>query len=74
MVIFDDVFVPNERVFLDGQAEHAATFAHSLGLWERLGGVAYMAEPADELVGLAQLIAEANGTARSRTSGRRSTS
>jgi 4-hydroxybutyryl-CoA dehydratase / vinylacetyl-CoA-Delta-isomerase len=35
VVIFDDVFVPAERVFLDGQA--------------------------DELVGLASLIAEANG-------------
>lgn len=64
MCIFDDVFVPNERVFLDGQSEQAAVFAHSLGLWERLGGTAFMVEQADELVGLAQLIAEANGTAR----------
>ena len=39
-VIFDDVFVPNERIFLDGAFEQAAVFAHSLGLWERLGGLA----------------------------------
>jgi 4-hydroxybutyryl-CoA dehydratase/vinylacetyl-CoA-Delta-isomerase len=64
MVIFDDVFVPDERVFLDGQAAQAATFAHSLGLWERLGGVSFMVIQADELVGLASLIAEANGTAK----------
>lgn len=64
MCIFDDVFVPHENVFLDGQAEHAAVFAHSLGLWERLGGTAFMVEQADELVGLAQLIAEANGSAK----------
>jgi 4-hydroxybutyryl-CoA dehydratase/vinylacetyl-CoA-Delta-isomerase len=64
MVIFDDVFVPTERVFLDGQTAHAAVFAHSLGLWERLGGVSFMINQADELVGLAHLIAEANGTAR----------
>jgi 4-hydroxybutyryl-CoA dehydratase / vinylacetyl-CoA-Delta-isomerase len=64
MVIFDDVFVPSERVFLDGQTAHAAVFAHSLGLWERLGGVSFMVNQADELVGLASLIAEANGTAR----------
>jgi 4-hydroxybutyryl-CoA dehydratase/vinylacetyl-CoA-Delta-isomerase len=64
MCIFDDVFVPNERIFLDGQAEQAAVFAHSLGLWERLGGTAFMVEQADELVGLAQLIAEANGAAK----------
>jgi 4-hydroxybutyryl-CoA dehydratase/vinylacetyl-CoA-Delta-isomerase len=63
-VIFDDVFVPNERVFLDGPPEFAAVFAHSLGLWERLGGLASMASSYDRLVGFAQLIAEANGLER----------
>lgn len=63
-VILDDVFVPNERVFLAGEPEHSATFAHALGLWERLGGTAHMSEFGDTLVGLAQLIAEANGTER----------
>ena len=62
-VIFDDVFVPNERIFLDGATQQAAIFAHSLGLWERLGGLSAMAEEADQLVGFAQLIAEANGLA-----------
>jgi len=60
-VIFDNVFVPNDRVFLAGETEHSATFAHSLGLWERLGSTAHMANCADILVGFAQLIAEANG-------------
>jgi len=63
-VIFDDVVVPRERVFLDGEVEHATVFAHSLGLWERLGGLSDLAETADQLVGFAQLIAEANGLAR----------
>lgn len=62
-VIFDDVFVPNERIFLDGETRQAAVFAHSLGLWERLGGLSGMAEEADQLVGFAQLISEANGLA-----------
>jgi len=62
-VIFDDVFVPNERIFLDGETAYAAIFAHSLGLWERLGGLSAFVEEADQLVGLAQLVAEANGTA-----------
>ena len=62
-MIFDDVFVPNERIFLDGEVSSAALFAHSLGLWERLGGLTGMADGADVLVGLAQLIAEANGLA-----------
>lgn len=61
-IIFDDVFVPSERVFLAGETEFSPIFAHSLGLWERLGGTAHMAEFGDVLVGLAQLIAEANGT------------
>ena len=38
-------------------------FAHSLGLWERLGGRPRWPTTADLLVGLAQLIAEANGLA-----------
>lgn len=63
-IIFDDVFVPAERVFLAGETEHSATFAHALGLWERLGGTAHLAEQADIMVGLAELIAEANGTER----------
>lgn len=63
-VIFDDVFVPNERIFLDGQNEHAAVFAHSLGLWERLGATSGQVKRAEQAVGLAQLIAEANGSDR----------
>jgi 4-hydroxybutyryl-CoA dehydratase/vinylacetyl-CoA-Delta-isomerase len=62
-VVFDDVFVPWDRVFLDGETADAALFAHSLGLWERLGGITAMVRQADELVGLAHLIAEANGLA-----------
>lgn len=62
-VIFDDVFIPNERIFLNGEVAEASVFAHSLGLWERLGGLSGMADGADVLVGLAQLIAEANGLA-----------
>lgn len=63
-VIFDDVFVPNDRIFLDGETQYAAVFAHSLGLWERLGGLSAMANDADILVGLADLIAEANGLSK----------
>jgi 4-hydroxybutyryl-CoA dehydratase/vinylacetyl-CoA-Delta-isomerase len=63
-VVFDDVFVPNERIFLAGEVEHSATFAHSLGLWERLGSVSHYVDVADTLVGLAQLITEANGLER----------
>lgn len=63
-VIFDDVFVPNERVFLAGEVAHSGTWAHTLGLWERIGSLGHYVDIADTLVGLAQLIAEANGLAR----------
>ncbi len=62
-VIFDNVFVPNERVFLDGEVKHAATLAHSLGLWERAAGLGDAGDNADREVGIAALLAEANGVA-----------
>ncbi len=62
-VVFDNVFVPNERVFLDGEVSHAATLAHSLGLWERAAGVGHSGHEADRMVGMAALFAEANGIA-----------
>jgi 4-hydroxybutyryl-CoA dehydratase/vinylacetyl-CoA-Delta-isomerase len=64
LVIFDDVFVPRDRLFLDGETGKAHIFAHSLGLWERLGGLRGLADDADAMVGFAQLIAEANGLTR----------
>lgn len=64
MCIFDDVFVARDRVFLDGHTAHAATLVHALGLWERLSGVSFLVTQADQMVGLAQLVAEANGTAK----------
>lgn len=63
-VIFDNVFIPNERIWLDGEVEHAATLANALGLWERTGGGTYQRREAeDRIVGLAALMAEANGVA-----------
>lgn len=62
-VVFDRVFVPNDRIFLDGEVDHASTLAYNLGLWERAGGVPHTREGEDRLVGLAALMAEANGVA-----------
>jgi 4-hydroxybutyryl-CoA dehydratase/vinylacetyl-CoA-Delta-isomerase len=61
LLIFDNCFVPYERVFLDGEVSHAAMLAHALGLWERSNAVAYSGSSADRLVGLAALLAEMNG-------------
>jgi len=60
-VMFNDVFVPTPRVLSDDRPEFSATFAHSLGIWERLGGMVHQVDQAERLVGLALLVAEANG-------------
>jgi 4-hydroxybutyryl-CoA dehydratase/vinylacetyl-CoA-Delta-isomerase len=60
-IVFDQVFVPWERVFLCGETVPTGAFAHSLGLWLRLDTAAVQSDESDMLVGLAQLLAEANG-------------
>jgi len=60
-VVFDDVFVPWERVFLAGEWKLAGAFASSLGLWERTGGVLDAVETSQIMVGLAQLVSEQQG-------------
>jgi 4-hydroxybutyryl-CoA dehydratase / vinylacetyl-CoA-Delta-isomerase len=61
MVLFDDVFVPNERIFLDGEIEQSGALADALGIWERALSAAALADEAEILLGLAQTIAEMNG-------------
>jgi 4-hydroxybutyryl-CoA dehydratase / vinylacetyl-CoA-Delta-isomerase len=61
LVIFDDVFVPMERVFLCGETEFAGTIVDTLGIWERARSASEMADRAELVLGLAQTIAEMNG-------------
>jgi len=63
-VIFDDVFVPWEKVFLCGEIEFSASLVHTYGTWNRLTEAGMMASEADLYVGLGQLLAEANGVDR----------
>jgi 4-hydroxybutyryl-CoA dehydratase/vinylacetyl-CoA-Delta-isomerase len=60
-VVFDDVFVPWDRVFLAGEVQLASKLAQSLGLWERTGGVIGAVESSTLFVGLAQLVTEMQG-------------
>jgi 4-hydroxybutyryl-CoA dehydratase / vinylacetyl-CoA-Delta-isomerase len=60
-VVFDDVFVPWERVFLAGEVQLASRLAQSLGLWERTGGVIGAVESSKLFVGLGQLVTEMQG-------------
>jgi len=60
-VLFDDVFVPNERVLFDGDPELARRFPEAVGVWERARTAAQLSDRADLLMGLAQTITEMNG-------------
>lgn len=63
LVIFDDVFVPWERVFLCGEWRSAATIVYNFALLHRRTGCAYRIPMSEQLLGVAQAIAEYNGVA-----------
>ena len=60
-VVFDDVFVPWDRVFLAGEVQLASRLAQSLGLWERTGGLVEAVRMSELFVGLGQLVSEYQG-------------
>lgn len=62
--IFDDVFVPNERVFLDGQSEFAGPLALAFVDFHRFTAISYKLPLVDALVGSAALMADLNGVSR----------
>ncbi|HEY1930335.1 MAG TPA: 4-hydroxyphenylacetate 3-hydroxylase N-terminal domain-containing protein [Caulobacteraceae bacterium] len=63
-VVFDDVLVPWDRVFLAGEVQLASRLAQSLGLWERTGGLVGSVASSRLFVGLAQLVTEMQGKER----------
>lgn len=62
--IFDDVFVPWDRVFLAGKPELAGPLARGFVEFHRFTAVSYKLPLLDALVGSALLAAEANGLTR----------
>jgi 4-hydroxybutyryl-CoA dehydratase/vinylacetyl-CoA-Delta-isomerase len=61
MIIFDDVFVPWERVFLAGEWQFSRLFATSFARYHRLTASTYKAIQLQGVAGLARLMAEMNG-------------
>lgn len=61
LTIFDDVFVPWERVFIYRDVKAASGLALLFALWHRLSAVSYRAALAEHFIGLGKLLAEANG-------------
>ena len=62
--IFDDVFVPNERVFMAGEHEFTGPLALGFVEYHRFTAVSYKLPLVDALVGAGQLLADLNGIAR----------
>jgi aromatic ring hydroxylase len=61
LTIFDDVFVPNERVFLAGEWDFAGVLANTFVEFHRFTAVSYKPPLLDLLIGAAALIAVYNG-------------
>ena len=64
LTLFDDVFVPAERVFLDGEWAAAGLLAHRFVQFHRFTAVSYKLALVDALVGTAALLADVNGLER----------
>jgi 4-hydroxybutyryl-CoA dehydratase/vinylacetyl-CoA-Delta-isomerase len=64
LTVFDNVFVPRERVFLQGDWEYAGPLARTFVEFHRFTAVSYKLPLVDLLAGAGQLIASYNGIDR----------
>ncbi len=64
MVIFEDVFVPNERVFMDGETEFANMLVERFAGYHRSSYGGCKVGVGDVLIGAAALAADYNGAAK----------
>ncbi len=64
LIVFDDVLIPWERVFLCGEWKHAATMVYNFALLHRRTGCAYRVPLSEQLVGIGAAIAEYNGVSK----------
>jgi 4-hydroxybutyryl-CoA dehydratase / vinylacetyl-CoA-Delta-isomerase len=64
LTIFEDVFVPWERVFLCGEWAYAGALALSFVEFHRFTAISYKLPLVDALAGAAQILADYNGIAR----------
>ncbi|MFC1821752.1 4-hydroxyphenylacetate 3-hydroxylase N-terminal domain-containing protein [Thermodesulfobacteriota bacterium] len=60
-MIFDDVFIPMDRVFLKGEWQYSANFTYMFANFHRMSGDAYKYACLEIMAGLGALLAEYNG-------------
>jgi 4-hydroxybutyryl-CoA dehydratase/vinylacetyl-CoA-Delta-isomerase len=61
-LIFEDVFVPSERVFMAGEGDFAGMLVDRFAAWHRANYGGCKAGNADVMLGATALLAESNGT------------
>ncbi len=61
LIVFDDVFVPYERVFMCGEWQFSRTLAYAFASYHRLYGTCKMIGKLEAMTGAAALAAEYNG-------------
>ncbi len=61
ITIFDDVFVPNERIFLNGEHDFCAPLALGFVEYHRFTAISYKLPLVDALIGSGLLMADING-------------
>jgi len=61
LIIFDDVFVPWDRVFMCGEWEYAMTLVYNFAYLHRHTAISYHIPSYEALLGMAQAMAEYNG-------------
>ncbi len=64
LVVFDNVFVPNDRIFLNGEAEFAGVLVERFAGYHRQSYGGCKVGVGDVLIGAAALAADYNGAAR----------
>lgn len=64
LVIFDDVFVPNDRIFMDGETEFAGMLVERFASYHRQSYGGCKVGVGDVLIGASALAADYNGAAR----------
>ena len=64
LTIFDDVFVPNDRIFLNGEVEYAGVLVERFAGYHRQSYGGCKVGVGDVLIGAAATIADYNGAAR----------
>ncbi len=64
MIVFDNVFVPWERVFMCGEWQYSMLLAYTFATYHRFTAVAYKIPIVEVMAGCAIAMAEANGIER----------